>query len=187
MSRRDKIRTGIELLALRALPQQLRLGTVKAVDEEAQTCTVEVEEGYTLYDVRLTPVAGASVVPIPAVGSWALAAAIENDESFTYMVSASALDKLRAKIGDVTVEVTGDGVTLNGGDLGGLVKVNALVDDLNAIKRDLNNLKTVFQGWTPVAQDGGAALKTALTTAAWPTTKLETTKASDLEDDKIKH
>ncbi len=35
---------------------------------------------------------------------------------------------------------------------------------------DLDNLKSAIQGWTPVAGDGGAALKTALTTlfGTWP-------------------
>lgn len=34
----------------------------------------------------------------------------------------------------------------------------------------LNELKEAFMGWTPVAQDGGAALKTALTSlfSSWP-------------------
>ena len=41
----------------------------------------------------------------------------------------------------------------------------------NLVANNLNALKTALDGWTPVANDGGAALKTILTTlfATWPT------------------
>jgi phage gp45-like len=58
------------------------------------------------------------------------------------------------KDGDVIVRVaTGRTVTIDDGS--GAV--------LLATKADLDNLKTAINGWTPVPNDGGAALKTALT------------------------
>ena len=82
-----------------------------------------------------------------------------------------------------------DKIEINGGKNGGLIKIEDLVSRLNAIEDDINNLKTTLTGWTPVAQDGGAALKTTLTIpgTGWATKQLAKTKTSDLEDDKITH
>ena len=56
MSRQDEIRNGIRRLAGGAVPMLLRMGIITAVDETAQTCTVHIDDGYDLDDVRLTPV-----------------------------------------------------------------------------------------------------------------------------------
>ena len=75
-------------------------------------------------------------------------------------------------------------IRLMGGQMGGLVKVEELVKKLNAVEKDLNSLKQVFQGWVTVPQDGGAALKTAATT--WATQQLTETQKSDIENEKVK-
>ena len=47
---------------------------------------------------------------------------------------------------------------MNGGSLGGLVKVEDITTRLNLIEKDINKLKQAFTSWSPVPQDGGAAL-----------------------------
>lgn len=75
---------------------------------------------------------------------------------------------------------------LNGGDNGGLVKIEKLTERLNKIEQDINKLKTVFSTtWTVTPQDGGAALRTAAST--WAGALLQETQVSDMEDDKVKH
>ena len=71
MSRQDEIRNGIRRLAGGAVPMLLRMGTITAVDETAQTCTVHIDDGYDLDDVRLTPVEDAESFPPSEHGpSW---------------------------------------------------------------------------------------------------------------------
>jgi hypothetical protein len=62
------------------------------------------------------------------------------------------------------VSVVGS-VSLNGGANGGVPKGAALVTEFNKLKEDFAELKNKFSGWTPVNNDGGAALKTRL--ASW--------------------
>ena len=83
------------------------------------------------------------------------------------------------------IEATCDSIELNGGDNGGLVNVKDLTDKLNNLEKDINKLKQVFTAWTPVPQDGGAMLKSGITT--WATQQLVQTQVSDIEDDKITH
>lgn len=85
------------------------------------------------------------------------------------------------------LEVTKDEILFNGGDKGGLINIKDLVTKLNNIEEDLNNLKSILNNWSPVAQDGGSALKLALTTSGWLTNTLVKTQQSDIEDTKVKH
>lgn len=78
-----------------------------------------------------------------------------------------------------------ESIVVNGGKLGGLVNIEQLTQRLNAIEDDLNALKNAIKGWTPVPQDGGAALKTAV--AQWAGQQLAKTSRNDYEDETIKH
>ena len=73
---------------------------------------------------------------------------------------------------------------MNEGALGGMVKVVELTQRLNTIEQDLNSLKSAVAAWVPVAQDGGAALKTAVST--WATSTLTPTQRSDIENQNVK-
>lgn len=76
-------------------------------------------------------------------------------------------------------------IVINGGNLGGLINIEQLTGKLNAIEDDINNLKTAMSGWVPSPQDGGAALKTAITT--WAGQELAKSKRGDYEDETVKH
>ena len=78
-----------------------------------------------------------------------------------------------------------ESIVINGGGLGGLINIEQLTGKLNAIEDDINSLKTAMDSWTPVAQDGGAALKTAI--SSWAGQQLTRSDKSDYEDEKIKH
>ncbi len=68
---------------------------------------------------------------------------------------------------------------------GGLVKVKELTSKINALEASLNDLKSVFGTWTPAAQDGGAALKGAITD--WASKELTVTQRTDIENPKVTH
>lgn len=84
----------------------------------------------------------------------------------------------------LTLTATEDGLVIDEGKHGGLVKVSSLTERLNALERDLNALRNIFTAWTPVPTDGGTALKTALT--AWAAQPLPLTDRTELENERIK-
>lgn len=76
-------------------------------------------------------------------------------------------------------------IVINGGKLGGLINIEQLTEKLNTIEDDINSLKNVMSTWTPVAQDGGAALKTSVST--WAGQTLTKSQRGDYEDETVKH
>lgn len=76
-------------------------------------------------------------------------------------------------------------IVINGGKLGGLINIEQLTEKLNTIEDDINSLKNVMSSWTPVAQDGGAALKASVST--WADQALTKSQRGDYEDETVKH
>jgi len=89
-----------------------------------------------------------------------------------------------SKIKNITIFAS-DKIQFNDGSFGGLVKVQELTDKINALENDLNNLKLLFQSWTPVPSDGGAVLKALSST--WAGQTITSTVKSDLENTTILH
>lgn len=79
----------------------------------------------------------------------------------------------------------GTGVELNGNSNNGILKVVPTVGKLNIVENDLNNLKTLIAAWAPIPNDGGAALKAALT--VWCATIITNTSTANLENPNVKH
>lgn len=78
-----------------------------------------------------------------------------------------------------------DFIYLNGNSYGGLVQVQPLVDKLNALEDRLNKIINAFATWTPVANDGGAALKAQISLALL--TQVIETQKTDLENTTVQH
>ena len=155
-------------------PKELRLYFAEIVSiQDDTTCTVKLEDDLKLSDVRLRSVVNSEesgIVITPAVGSVVLVADLSGGKlSSMAVIMYSEIDKIE----------------INGGKNGGLINIEDLVSHINTIEDDINNLKTAMSGWTPTPQDGGAALKGAVT--SWAGQSITKTKKSDIEDDKIKH
>ncbi len=158
--------------------------TIDAVDEAARTvdCT-PIDESAPLLGVNLqaNQQSEDGIVAFPAVGSYVVVSFLS--ESVAVVVLAEKVEKIVLKIGATTAEVVDGEITLNGGTLGGLVVSQKTTDKLNAIEGDLNELKTILTAWVPVLQDGGGALKAAV--SSWAGQQITPTVATDLENDKI--
>lgn len=74
-----------------------------------------------------------------------------------------------------------DSITFQNGQNLGIPKTPETVDRLNKIEQDINALKDVIKTWTPVATDGGAALKAAAST--WYGTDLTETINDDIQNE----
>lgn len=179
--------------------------TVDKVYKDMRTvdCT-PLDEGAPLLGVNLQANQGSSfgVVSFPRVGSFVVVGFVaegsagvvlltDDVESVEVVVSDKTTravldeDGARIYVGEETsAELTADGVVLNGGKLGGSVKVEELTTRLNTIEKDINALKNVFSAWVVAPQDGGAALKGAAST--WAGQSLTLTKREDYENEKVK-
>lgn len=156
------------------------LFTAEVKSVEGETCTVAIGEA-VIDEVMLTPAdegADGKLVITPKTGSMVTVADL----------SGGTMRRLAVvHWGEVEkVTLSAQSVELNGGDNGGLVKIEKLTERLNKIEQDINKLKTVFfTTWTVTPQDGGAALKAAA--SAWAGDSLQETQVSDMEDAKVKH
>lgn len=159
--------------------------TVESV--EGNTCTVNVD-GLLISDVRLKPTNDTPddvFLCTPAEGSNVLIGSYADDLSNLFILHAESLSELYLKIGETSFKLDLNGIIINNGDNDGLTKIVELVKKLNNIEKDINSLKTNFSSWVPVAQDGGASLKTKV--ASWAAQKITETKKTDIENSKVKH
>lgn len=170
----DKLATCIENILGGKGQAQLRFATCTSVDWEARTMEAKgVVDELPYYSVML----GFGFVDVkPKVGSVCLLGVIEGKDSYTFMINAEDVEE---------VEIKTEHLIINDGAHKGIVKVSNLVDELNAIQRDLNSLKTSIKSWIPVPKDGGASLKSLI--SSWFGMNVKETKVEDLENDKIKH
>lgn len=167
---------------------QVSVGTAKNVDEQKRICDIEIDTDLTLFNCRLNAVVDdyeGNVLVIPKGGSQVAFIAIDGQMTDVLVIGYSDIEKVFIKVGESEIEITDGSIALNGGDNKGLVKAQDLTQKLNTLEKDLNNLKSLFAGWTATPNDGGASLKTTLT--AWSAATLTETQSSDLENDKVKH
>lgn len=176
--------------------------TVDAVDEKARTidCT-PLNEGVPLLGVNLQANQGADygfwlypevgsfvIVGFMADGAAGVVLSTEKIKQAEVVIGDTSAvmdaDGCRIKTANMSADINADDIIFNGGKLNGLVKIDDLTKRLNKIENEINKLKGIMAGWVPVAQDGGAALKTAV--ADWSADTLLLTKRSDYENEKIK-
>jgi hypothetical protein len=135
------------------------------------TCEVSID-GLSIPDVRLrasTEVDGAQIIVRPAVGSVVIVGSLTGDLDHLVVLSMDRAEE----------------VIINGGKLGGLIKVQELTQKLNALESEVNNLKQLFASWVPVKGDGGAVLRGLL--GSWAGKRLTLSRREDYEDTKVKH
>ena len=115
-----------------SMTAQVTTGTVKDVDEDAYTCTVEREDRPTLYGVRLNAVeyTGDRFVLIPTVNSYVLVCMVEGDEAEGYLLATSAIDKLLFAIDTTELEVVAEGFSIKRGDETLKAILNAMIDQV---------------------------------------------------------
>lgn len=164
-------------------------GVVKGLDEANNVASVQLtdNEGTIHVDAILNATVDNSLgfIIIPALDSDVVVVDVDGDGVYT-IVRYGKIDRVKVKIGDTEELIVTEGtVIFNGGSNGGMVKVAALVEKVNALENDINTLKTVFSGWTVAPTDGGGALK--LAAATWFASNLTPTTANDLKNDNVKH
>jgi len=166
MTTDEQLRDAFERRINGAKQAQLRWVTVDKVDKENKAMDVTgVIDHLEYYNVQL----GMGALYIyPKPGTTCLVGIIEGQETDAFLISAEEVDE----------------IVLNGGTLGGLVKVGELTDRLNLIEKDINSLKQKLSSWTPVKNDGGSALKAVL--SSYTSESLKETQVKDIENERVK-
>ena len=165
------------------------VGTVTAVDKTARTVDVEpLNEDAPLLGVNLqaNQESTVGVVQIPREGSYVMVGYVQ-DGAAGMVLLCDDIEEAQVVVkdtGTASIVVNEDGIVMNGGSLGGMVKVEDITKRLNLIEDDINKLKQALTSWTPVPQDGGAALKGGV--ASWAGQQLVKTKVKDTENERVK-
>lgn len=166
MTTDEQLRDAFGKLSDNAKQAQLRWVTVDRIDRDKKTMDVTgIVDKLGYYDVQLGL---GAVCLFPQIGTICLIGIIEGQETDAFLISADKVDE----------------IVLNDGLLGGLVKVRDLTERLNMIEKDINSLKQSFSMWTPTLNDGGTALKTAL--SSYISSSLQETSVEDIENKKVK-
>lgn len=149
------------------------------------TCNVKVNN-IEFFDVpvRVLISKQASFLEIPKKDSHCLLTFRDSNQNRPQIMEVDECEKILVKIGDQSLEISENGFIFNEGKNDGLIKINQLITKLNTIENDLNLVKNIFTSWAPVPNDGGAALKAAIST--WSGQLLQLSQKTDIENDKIK-
>jgi hypothetical protein len=165
--------------------KQVLVGVAKDVTDT--TCTVERDGAPTLNDVRLNAIDDnleTYLTVYPAEGSNVIVAIIENLVTEAVVIRCSEVAKIGLKIGTITLVIDKDGIVMNGGELGGLIKIEELKTQLEKVTDRIDAVITAIKTATVTPGDGGAAYKLAMTAQLSALSKENFDK---IEDTKIKH
>lgn len=147
------------------VPVQTLWAKCKSANANEGTMVAEVDG--LEYDEVLLGIG--SDITVPAPGAKVLIGLVENHREATFLIMSESVTQRR----------------INGDAFGGMVKVEELVRELNALKAELNTVKSILTAWVPVPSDGGAALKTALTT--WSSQTLQPAVSEHLQNPVVTH
>jgi hypothetical protein len=142
--------------------------TVDSYDSTTKTCyCIPIGDFADIQQVKVCPDTGTGLFIQPTVGSKVLVSFMSDSSAYISMFSTYDLMKI-------------------GGDsFGGLGKTASIASQVNNGENKINALITAITGWTPVPNDGGAALKVALTT--WLASSLVLTTQADISSTVTKH
>ena len=182
--------------------------TVDAVDRESRTvdCT-PLDEGAPLLGVNLQANQSSTfgMVAFPRVGSYVVVGFVadgdagivlmtDDIESAEVVVSDTTsrvlIDEkcVRIDVGEETsAELTKDGVVMNGGSFGGLIKIQELTDKVNELVDKFNNHTHTVDAGIALTAGSYSGVTTAPGSAQSPTGKAMKLNKADYEDEKVKH
>lgn len=157
----------------------LLIGTVDSFDSSNWTINLTLNIGAKVEEVTIKSVLNGEDSGIfiePVIGSYVLCGMVDGKlENLTAMVYS--------EIKSIKFAPT-EKLILRNEDFGGIVKASVAYQKDKELRDEINKLKQLIGGWTPVPNDGGAALKSIL--ASW-STQIPTAQQGDYENSNITH
>lgn len=166
----------IQALAKEELEIYSIRGKVTVVNEDSRTCDVEpLDGGAEIFDARLQGATGGSsgIVVIPKLNSEVIVSFLSEDLGFIALTTE--VDKILIDTPEITI---------NGGSNKGLIIVDLLAAEIAKLNANFELIKTTWTSAVPVPNDGGAAIKTAFTSAL---AAIQAADLSKVTNEKIKH
>lgn len=200
----SNIRDAIKQLAKGSADVHSLICVVDAVDKEKRTIDCSpIDESSPLLAVNLqaNQESKHGIVVYPKIGSYVVVSFVaegsagvvtltDEIDSVEVVIEQSKItlnnEKATIQVGDdVSVEVTSNGIIMNGGDFGGLIKIEELT-------KKINNLIDAFNNHThtipTVITNGSATTQTAVQVSVpAPLSKAVKLNKDDYEDIKVKH
>lgn len=175
----------IRHIVMSNIPVQVVAGKVADIDESNATCTISIQGDPTRYDVQLRSIISNNegFVIIPELESYVLVGIINNNPVHSFIVAYSDIQKILIKnTKSITLEIS-DTIKLNGNQYGGLIKINELVQRLNAIENAFNELLNDYKMHNHTHPQGST------TGMLIPNTQLpiHNTTVNELENTKVLH
>lgn len=186
----DKTAKVIQLLKEWRKPDGDTFHYATVTDVYGDLCSVKIGD-LELTDVRLKATHKDSddyMLVTPAKNTMVVVCANNGDLRDLFVCKVDDPEKIYYKHGDLTVEINGkDGkVIINGGNLGGLIKIEELVNRFNAIEDYTKNLKTLYDSHVHPATLGNAPVTVSATTSLVGSDPTQTER-DPLEDKNVTH
>ena len=172
------IKAAIQALAGTNLADEIHMAvaTVKAVNLDEYTCTVELTSGNAAVyrsNVRLMAAVDDGMLLVPAIDSPVIIAWSTRNQPYVALFS---------QLQDVYLSADGV-VTLQGSDFGGLVKVGELVQKLNNLENKVNNIISSYNAHVHTDPQGGTVGPASNQVSG----TLTPTVNADIENTKVVH
>lgn len=182
----------LAILAMRKIADQERgsaitEGIVLSVNKVDKTCDVQRDNLPMLNAVRLNAVLNANnpLTIFPLVGSYVLCAQVEDDPADTYVIAITAVEEVSGQIGNTSLTWNAQGISINGGLLGGITNTLELGFQLQKLSSRVDGIISSILGGIPGSGDGGAALQASIIAGLSAINDRE--DFSEIEDKLIKH
>jgi len=172
---------------------QVFTATVTGVNVEAKTISILDIDELEFRDVRLSAAEDdkQTLILVPKMHSTVLVAQIGNDLNTLYVIAINEVERIQGKFkaldvaddAGFTIGLENGVLKLNGDQFGGIVKAPELKTQVDKNTLILQKMQETFNSWTPIPEDGGAALKALVSQF----TSLSRADLSNINNDKIKH
>ena len=138
----------------------ITIGRVTAVDADARTVDVQPLDGEAPLlglNLQANQTGTVGLVQFPRIDSCVIVGTFTNYGGAGAVLLCEDVERIEAAVGNYTLEITDEGITLNDGNLGGLVKIQELQQNLNTIKMYCEQLSNAVQTGLTAVGVGTAA------------------------------
>ena len=130
---------------------------VDSIDTEARTIDAQpLDESAPILGVNLQANQNSEVgvVMFPRQDSYVIVGMLGMCQAV--VVACDDVERVRIDVGDMSVDVSEEGIVMNAGELGGMVKIEDLTTKLNGLVDTVNALAQAFDSHTHIGNMGSA-------------------------------
>jgi hypothetical protein len=175
-----------KIVESKIIEQSVYAVVVKINDNQTIDCEDLVNQTiYKEIQLTATETKDSFLLITPKVGSTVIISFLNNDKKDGYVSSFSDLDKIELIIAHSQLTINKDGIVMNGGDLGGLVIIDKLVNKINDLEQKYNDLLNSCKTQSVVLAPTGTFPMATFFASNLPI--MPKTSVQDLENEKVKH